>query len=103
MDARGRRNPAKREVQMLTSAGQRRVVWRVETDIHERQERSQETLRLPKRQTIDQPDRDGGLDREIRESTRGPRALRRLRPPRVYRIGRQPEGHIAALDKRPVV
>ena len=44
---------------MLTTAGQRRVVRRGKTSAHEREEGSQEALRLTKGQTIDQPVKGG--------------------------------------------
>ena len=97
------RDPAQRDLQALTSPGQRRVVGRGEVDARQRQHGPYEPFRLAQRQPEHEPKGQGRLNCEVREPPRRPSPTRRHRPPRLDRLGRQPEGHVAAPDQRALV
>ena len=89
--------------QVPTPARKRGVVGRLEIDVHRGEDRPHKALRLAQGQTEDKSECHRGADREIREPLLPARLTRRRRSPRVPRIGRQPQRHVASLDQRSVV
>ena len=55
------------DIQSLTSPRERRVVRGIETGAHHGEDRPDETLGLAQWQAEDEPERERGLDRQIRE------------------------------------
>ena len=81
----GRDRAVQRDVEVPTPARQRGVVGRFEIDVHQAEDRPQETLRLAQGQPEDEPERQRGLDREIREPLLPTGLTGRRRSPRVPR------------------
>ena len=97
------RDAVQRDVEVPTAARQSRVVRRCKIDVHQGEDRPQEALRLAQRQPEDKPERQRGRDREIGEPFLPTGLPRRRRSPRVSRVGREPQRHIAALHERSLV
>ena len=97
------RDAVQLDVEVPTPARQRGVVGRFEVDVHQGEDRPQETLRLAQGQTEDQPERQRGGDREIREPLLPTRLTGRHRSPRVPGVGREPQRHVASPHERPFV
>ena len=94
------RNKPEREIELLTPARQGGVIRGIEVNLHRRQHGPQEALGLAQWQPEDQPQRQRGQDRHVRELPRSTRSTRRRRSPRIHRLGREPEGHVTPPDER---
>ena len=90
------RNAIENEIETLTPPRERGVIWRFEVGAHQDQDRPQEALGLAQGQPEDEPERQCGLDREVREFPRPARPTRRRRSPRVHRVVGEPECHVAS-------
>ena len=90
------RNAIENEIEALTPPRERGVIWRFEVGAHQDQDRPQEALGLAQGQPEDEPERQCGLDREVREFPRPARPTRRRRSPRVHRVIGEPECHVAS-------
>ena len=90
------RNAIENEIEALTPPRERGVIWRFEVGAHQDQDRPQEALGLAQGQPEDEPERQCGLDREVREFPRPARPTRRRRSPRVHRVVGEPECHVAS-------
>ena len=90
------RNAIENEIEALTPPRERGVIWRFEVWAHQDQDRPQEALGLAQGQPEDEPERQCGLDREVREFPRPARPTRRRRSPRVHRVVGEPECHVAS-------
>ena len=93
------RNTTECEVELLTPPRQGGVIRGIEIDSHRRQHGPQEVLGLAQRQPEDQPQRQRGHDRHVRELPRPTRSARRRRSPRNHCLGREPERHVAPSDQ----
>ena len=103
MDRSLDRDAVQLDVEGLTPARKRGVVGRFEIDVHQGENRPQEALRLAQGQPEDEPERQRGRDREIREPPLPTGLTGRRRSPRVPRVGREPERHVASLHERSLV
>ena len=90
-------------IEPLTPPRERGVIRRVEVAAQEGQNRPEEPLRLAQRQSEDEPERQRGLDRQIGEPPLPARPTGRRRFPRIRGVGREPHGHVAALDERTLI
>lgn len=98
-----RREPAHRDVERPSPSRQRRVVGGLETRAHHGQDRPDNTLRLAQGQAEDEAEREGGLDRQIRESRLSTRPTGWRHSPRGPRVWREPQRHIPATDQGALV
>ena len=90
--------PPKRQVEVLSSPGERRVVRRPKVEPHEHEERREKALGLTERQMEEQSQRQGGFDREVRVlPLRAPRTRSVRFPGSDGRRG-QPDGDVASTD-----
>ncbi len=65
MQACARWNVPKRQVEVLATTGQCRVIRRPKVEPHEHEGRREEALGLTKRQMEEKTQRQGGFDREV--------------------------------------
>ena len=84
-------------------ARKRGVVGRCETDVHQEEDRLQEVLRLAQRQPEDEPECQRRRDREIREPLLPIGLTGWRRSPRVPRVGRESQRHVASLYERSLI
>src|SRR5918997_3325537 len=85
------------EIQCPAAARQGRVVRYPQLEAEEREDRGDQTFRLPKRQAEDGAHGQHGGDRRVAEGA----ATLRLAPGRD-RVGRDPDGDAATAHERPV-
>ena len=90
-------------IEVLTTPREGRVVGSFEIDIHQGQHRPQEALRLAKRQPEDEPQRQRGLDRVIRELALSASSTARRGCPCGNRVSGEPERDVASPDERALV
>ena len=92
-------NAPQRQVEVLATAGQRRVIRRPQVEPHQHEERREEALGLTERQMEEKTERQGGFDREVRVlPLRAPRARSVWFPGGDGRRG-QPDGDVASTDQ----
>ena len=89
--------------EVLTGPRKRGVVGGIEIDSHQRQHRPQESLRLAKRQLEDESQRQGRLEREIRELPLPASSTRWHWRPRIGCVCGDPQRDVAALCECTVV
>ena len=103
IEACARWNVPKRQVEVLATTGQCRVIRRPKVEPHEHEERREESFGLTKRQMEEKTHRQGGCDREVRVlPLRAPRARSVRFPGGDGRRG-QPDGDIASTDQGAIV
>jgi len=103
MDGSARPEGAKTALQMLTAPGERRVVGCGEVEVHHRQQRVQEPFGLAEREMVDEPQGQGGLDRDIRLPLLPASCAAPAWCPGGDPLRRQPQRHIAASHEGLVV
>ena len=96
-------NAPKRQVEVLATTGQRRVIRRPKVEPHQHEERREKALGLTERQMEEKTQRQGGFDREVRVlPLRAPRARSVRFPGGDGRRG-QPDGDIASTDQGAII
>jgi hypothetical protein len=103
MKAGARWNVPKRQVEVLATTRQCRVIRRPKIELHEHEERREEALGLTKRQMEEKTQRQGGFDREIRVFPLRPPRARSVRFPGGDGRRGQPDGDIASTDQGSIV
>ncbi len=96
-------NAPKRQVEVLATTGQRRVIRRPKVEPHQHEERREKALGLTERQMEEKTQRQGGFDREVRVlPLRAPRARSVRFPGGDGRRG-QPDGDVASPDQGAII
>ena len=100
MDRSGSRDAVELDRQVLTPSRESRMVRGVEIDTHQGEDRAQEALRLPKRQSEHEPKCQPGLDRVVRELALRASSPGRRGSPCVDRVCGEPERHVAPPEEQ---
>ena len=96
-------NAPKREVEVLATTGQRRVIRRPKVEPHQHEEGREKALCLTERQMEEKAQRQGGFDCDVRVLPLGAPHARSLRFPSVDGLRGQPDGDVASADQGTII
>ena len=95
-------NAPKPEVEVWATTGQRRVIRRPKVESPQHEERREKARCLTEWEMEEKPQRQGGLDREVRVLPRRASRARSVRVPGGDGRRGQPDGDVASTDQRAI-
>ena len=90
---------AKGDLEVLTAAGERRVIGRGQAEAHQLEQRREEAFGLAERQVEEKTQRHGRFDGDVRVLPLPTPPAVAVRCPRRDRVGGQPHSEVAAPDE----